>query len=232
MQCTGNSGCFFWEKRAAIVRRFFSFFLCAVFFAFPYHRLWGLLFSTDGYGIFNVRTNLGVCAVHTKGDQAQTSLHKSWLGGTFFFGGGIEPRVYGFEFWLSNQHWAMSSFIEFGCRAWCLTAIGSVDGKQIETMLLSNQIRSALLIHTINIILLGPHKWRHLPVYVYHLSLPCFPFFLLILIVLSLLLVVQKCSYQPESRCLWWCVLCGGACDEALLCSCWYCVFSCGGHVK
>ena len=139
-----------------------------------------------------------------------------------FFWGGIEPRVYGFEFRLSNQHWAMSSFIEFGCRAWCLTAIGSVDGKQTETMLLSNQIRSALLIHTINVILLLRATQMEasaclcLPPFV-----TLFPVFLLILIVLSLLLVVQKCSYQPESRCLWWCVLCGGACDEALLCSCW-----------
>ena len=35
-------------------------------------------FTTDGYGIFNVRTNLGTCRTrHTKGGQAQTRLHKS-----------------------------------------------------------------------------------------------------------------------------------------------------------
>ena len=51
-----------------------------------------------------------VLAVHTKGSQAQTSLHKSWLGGTeqLFLAMPrqiIEPRVFGFEFWLSN-HWS------------------------------------------------------------------------------------------------------------------------------
>ena len=40
------------------------FFLCSVF-VFPYHRLWGLYsFTTDGYGIFNVRTNLGARLTH------------------------------------------------------------------------------------------------------------------------------------------------------------------------
>ena len=44
-----------------------------------------------------------VRAVHTKGAQAQTSLHKSWLGGSEKLAftlarQGIEPRVFGFEF--------------------------------------------------------------------------------------------------------------------------------------
>ena len=39
-------------------------------------------FTTDGYGIFNMRTNLGAYSTHEGGDQAQTSLQKSWLGGT------------------------------------------------------------------------------------------------------------------------------------------------------
>ena len=34
--------------------------VCSVFM-FPLHRLSGLLFTTDGYGIFNVRTKMGAC---------------------------------------------------------------------------------------------------------------------------------------------------------------------------
>ena len=42
-----------------------------------------LFFTTDGYGIFNVRRHMWVRAVHTKGvGEAQTSLHKSRLGET------------------------------------------------------------------------------------------------------------------------------------------------------
>ena len=33
--------------------------------------------TTDGYRIFNVRTNQGACRIRKKGGQAQTSLHKS-----------------------------------------------------------------------------------------------------------------------------------------------------------
>ena len=40
-------------------------------------------FTTDGYEIFNVRTHVGACCIHTKGGEAQTSLHKQsktgWL---------------------------------------------------------------------------------------------------------------------------------------------------------
>ena len=31
------------------------------------------LFTTDGYGIFNMLTNLGECRTHEDGDQAQSS---------------------------------------------------------------------------------------------------------------------------------------------------------------
>ena len=53
-----------------------------------------------------------VHAVHTKGDQSQTSLHKSWLGWqkkllVTLPRQGIEPRVFRFKSWLSN-HWATS----------------------------------------------------------------------------------------------------------------------------
>ena len=34
-------------------------------------------FMTDGYGIFNVRTNLGACSIYTKWGQAQTSLYET-----------------------------------------------------------------------------------------------------------------------------------------------------------
>ena len=34
-------------------------------------------FTTDGYGIFNVRTNVGACHTH-EGGQAQTSLALEW----------------------------------------------------------------------------------------------------------------------------------------------------------
>ena len=54
-----------------------------------------------------------------RGGQAQTSLHKSWFGGTekLFLTlprHGIEPRVFGFEFRLSN-HWA-SYWLQFPTR--------------------------------------------------------------------------------------------------------------------
>ena len=60
-------------------------------------------FTTDGYGICNVRTKSRVGAAHTKGGQAQqTSLHKSGLGETEKLRlnlprQGVEPRVFGFE---------------------------------------------------------------------------------------------------------------------------------------
>ena len=49
-----------------------------------------------------------VRAVHTKGGQTQTSLHKSWLGGIHKLSvtlprQGIEPRGFGFKFWRSNH---------------------------------------------------------------------------------------------------------------------------------
>ena len=55
------------------------------------------------------------CAVHTKGVQAQASLHTSWLGGIEKMPltlprQGIEPKVFGFEFWLAT-HWATSPFL-------------------------------------------------------------------------------------------------------------------------
>ena len=82
MQYTENLGCFPWGKRAAIVQRYpaFFFFPCVQFFRVSISpAVRHNSFTTDGYGIFNVRTNL----VHTKGPQAQISLHKSCLKGTY-----------------------------------------------------------------------------------------------------------------------------------------------------
>ena len=51
--------------------------------------------------------------LHTKGSQAQTSVHKSWLGQ------GIEPRVFGFDFRFSN-HWSICVYV---CQFLLLTRI-------------------------------------------------------------------------------------------------------------
>ena len=85
--------------------------MCSVFM-FPYLWLWSLLFflTTDGYGIFNTHTNLGVCRTHESGGQAQTSLHKSWFWGIENLSitlpcQGIEPRVFP-DLNLDTNHWA------------------------------------------------------------------------------------------------------------------------------
>ena len=83
MQCTGNSGCF--PRGKASSQMDMGSLTCA--------QMW-------------------VRYVHAEGGQAQTSLRKSWLGGTekLFLTlphQGIEPRFFGFEFRLSN-HWATS----------------------------------------------------------------------------------------------------------------------------
>ena len=101
-------------KRAAIVRRyqafvFFFFSLCAEFSYFHTTGCGTYPFATDGYGIFNVRKKNWVRAVHTKGGQAQTSLHSVEFGGTetklflSLLRQGIEPSVFGFEFRLCNH---------------------------------------------------------------------------------------------------------------------------------
>ena len=65
-QCTGNSGCFPLGKRAAIVRRYltFLFTLHAVFSCFHTEAY---SFTTDGYGIFNMRINVGACRTNEGG---------------------------------------------------------------------------------------------------------------------------------------------------------------------
>ena len=126
MQCTGNSDCFSPGKRTAIVRRYPAFLiiflppLCSVLSCIHIAGCEAYSFTTYGYGIFNVRRNLGACRrLRTKGreeggeggrgvrhrqicttadSERQTkncpsNLHRQ----------GIEPRVFGFGFRLCNQ---------------------------------------------------------------------------------------------------------------------------------
>ena len=58
---------------------FFVYF-CAVFSCFHATDCEAHSFTNDGYGIFNVRTNVGACRTHVEA-QAQTSLQKSLLSG-------------------------------------------------------------------------------------------------------------------------------------------------------
>ena len=86
----------------------FQFFLGAVFPCFHTTGCEAYSFTTDGYGIFNVCTIVGACRTHEGPGQTQTSLHKSSLGGTeqLYLAlprQGIEPRVFGFEFRVSNH---------------------------------------------------------------------------------------------------------------------------------
>ena len=71
MQCTGNSGCFLRGKRAATVRRYpaFSLSLYAVFSCFYTTGFVAYSFTTDRYGIFNVRTNLSVCRTYKSAQE-------------------------------------------------------------------------------------------------------------------------------------------------------------------
>ena len=77
MQCVWNSGCFPWGKRAAIVQCYpasatTTLPLCAVFSCFHTTDC-EASFTTDGYGIFNVHTNLGTCRTHKGGSGTNKS---------------------------------------------------------------------------------------------------------------------------------------------------------------
>ena len=67
------------------------------------------LLTTDGYGIFNVRTNLAACRTHEGGSSANKSaqeLTRREKNPTLTLTHqGIESRVFGLEFRLTN-HWA------------------------------------------------------------------------------------------------------------------------------
>ena len=99
-------------KWAAIVRRHQASFSCVQCFrvSIPPDARHTLLRQMDMGSL--TCAQIWVRAVHTKGGQGQTSLHKSWLGGTdkLFLTlprQGIEPRVFGVKSRLSN-HWATS----------------------------------------------------------------------------------------------------------------------------
>ena len=111
MLCTGHSGCFSQGKPAAIVRRypsfFFFFFFCVQYFrvSIPPAVRPTLLRHMDMGPL--TCAQIWVRAVHTKGDQAQTSLHKNGqktekLSLTLPRPGTV-PRVFGFVFRLSNH---------------------------------------------------------------------------------------------------------------------------------
>ena len=85
----GNSGLFYQGKPAATESRYPTFSNC---YSLAYAVFWCdhttgcdayflFIFTTDGYGSFNVRRNLGACRTQRGGwgwrGQAQTSLHKS-----------------------------------------------------------------------------------------------------------------------------------------------------------
>ena len=64
-------------------------------------------FTTDGYEIFNVRTNLGACSTHEGGSDTNKSAQELTRGteklSLTLPRQGIEPRVFGFEFRRSNH---------------------------------------------------------------------------------------------------------------------------------
>lgn len=74
-----------WKKPAsprrpsAAVTGWSSATLCCVG-AFPYHQLFGFLFPKCGHGIFNMRTSLCGCVVHTAKKPSQFSVRKCWCG--------------------------------------------------------------------------------------------------------------------------------------------------------
>ena len=74
MQCRGNSGCFPWGKRAAIVRCYLFFFFQFSFFHTTGCEVYS--FTTDGCGIFNMRTHLGACCTHEGGSGTNKSAHQ------------------------------------------------------------------------------------------------------------------------------------------------------------
>ena len=89
-------------KRAAIVLRYPAlFFPCVQCFCVskpPAVRPTFFL-TTDGYGIFNVRTNLGAC--HTHEGRSDTNKSAQELTEKLFLmlpHQGIDPRVFVFEF--------------------------------------------------------------------------------------------------------------------------------------
>ena len=109
----GNSGCFPRGNRAAIVWRYpVVFFPVYSVFVFPYHRLCmrPTLLQQMDIGSVTCAQISWERAVHTKGCQTQTSLHKTNRRDRkkcLTLPPGVESRVFTLEFRLSN-HWASS----------------------------------------------------------------------------------------------------------------------------
>ena len=101
MQCTGKSG----HKTALPSIFCFWFFLCAVFLCFYTTGCEAYSFTdTDGYGIFNMRTNWDACRTHEGGSgtkkNAQLRVDSEGTEKLVLTlpRQGIEPRVFGLEF--------------------------------------------------------------------------------------------------------------------------------------
>ena len=127
MQCMGNSAFFFLGKASNHTTVLPSIFLpCVQSFcvSIPPAVRPAVFFMTDGYGVFNVRTNLGACHTHKGRSGANKSAQELTgrdrrtlplplpltltLTLTLLLTlphQGIGPRVFWFEFRLSN-HWA------------------------------------------------------------------------------------------------------------------------------
>ena len=76
MQCMGNLGCFHQGKQTALVQRCPAFFKP---FVQCFHTTSCEAYSftaTDGYGIFNVRTILGVWCTHEGGSGTNESAQE------------------------------------------------------------------------------------------------------------------------------------------------------------
>ena len=79
MSCMGNSGCFPWGKASSHSTALPNF--CSTIHAvFPCFHSTGYeaySFTTDGYEIFNVRTNVGACRTDEGGSGTNKSALKS-----------------------------------------------------------------------------------------------------------------------------------------------------------
>ena len=84
-----------------------------VFVVWPYHRLWSYSFTTDGYGIFNVRTKLGTCRTQEGGpgtDNWAQELNRRDRKITVPHPASSGDRTQGLQIWISTlyNHWATS----------------------------------------------------------------------------------------------------------------------------
>ena len=76
MQCMENLGCFPQRKQAAIVQRYPAFLPVCSVFVLPTTSCEAYSFTTDGYVIFNVHTNLGARHTHEGGSGTNKSAQE------------------------------------------------------------------------------------------------------------------------------------------------------------